>query len=253
MISNDASSADERLSAALGHHSANLADETFRRLFELVIAQVPATAKPWREIELAARLEVSRTPLRQALQRLETLGLIERRGGRGVLIPPMSIVEMENISRVRERLEGLVAYTVGKRFAAGQVSIDNLHTINRRVRALHEIEDAEALLDTGLAFHSEMRRLAANPVASQLLGQTLLRLERYRRLVLYKIDRGGHIHSEHERVLERLDARDPEGAELEMRRHIANARAFYRQALDMHLREAGVHAARASAAGESIN
>jgi DNA-binding GntR family transcriptional regulator len=252
-VANETPTTDELLSTALGRHGVNLADETFRRLYDLVVSHETPVTTPLREIELAARLEVSRTPLRQALQRLETFGLIERRGGRGVVVPPMSIVEMENISRARERLEGLIACSVGKRYACGEVSIDTLRTINRRVRAFRDIEDAQAMLDTGIAFHAEMRRLAANPVASQLLGQTLLRLERYRRLVHYKIDRGGDIHSEHERVLERLEAKDPEGAEKEMRRHIANARRFYRQALGSYFADTATRTKRAVAAAENVD
>lgn len=251
-MADETQTTNDLLSTALGRHGANLADETFRRLYDLVVSHDTPVKAPLREVELAELLDVSRTPLRQALQRLETLGLIERRGGRGVTVPPMSIVEMENISRARERLEGLIAFSVGKRYARGEISIETLHTINRRVSAFREIEDAEAMLDTGLAFHAEMRRLAANPVASQLLGQTLLRLERYRRLVHYKIDRGSDIHSEHEEVLERLEARDPDGAEKEMRRHIANARRFYRQALGGYFAEAATGTKRAVAAAENI-
>lgn len=215
-----------------------------------MIAGAPSATRPLRETELAERLQVSRTPLRQALHRLETFGLIERRGGRGMVIPPMSIAEMENLSRARERLEGLIAHSVARRHAAGEIGLETLHTINRRVRAFHEIDDAEALLDTGLAFHSEMRRLAANPVAAQLLSQLLLRLERYRRLVHDATDRGGDIHEEHERVLERLVARDADGAETEMRRHIANARAFYRRTLGGRLTDAEPRVENDAAVGE---
>lgn len=121
--------------------------------------------------------------------------------GRSVIVPAMTMQEMENVSRTRERLEGLIVYTVGQRYAAGEVSLDGLERINRRVLAFRDIDDIEALLDAGLAFHVELRRLANNPFASQLLAQTLLRLERYRHLVVGLETRGGDIHAEHETIL----------------------------------------------------
>lgn len=231
MRSDQSASVDDLLGLAFQGQSLNLADAAFRQLFDIIISAPPNADFPLKEIELSERLNVSRTPLREALQRMELFGLVTRGPGRGVVVPAMSIREMENISRTRERLEGLIVYTVGREFAAGNVSIDGLEKINKRILALRDIDDMEALLDSGLAFHVELRRLADNPFASQLLAQTLLRLERYRQLVVGQEQRGGDIHAEHETILERLREKDPDGAEREMRRHLSNARQIYRTEL----------------------
>lgn|GEM_PF-1329741 len=224
-------SVDDLLVLAFQGHGLSLADAAFRQLFQIIVNAPPNADFPLKELELSEKLSVSRTPLREALHRLELFGLVQRGQGRGVIVPAMSVQEMENISRTRERLEGLIVYTVGQRYAAGEVSLEGLERINRRVQAFRDIEDIEGLLDAGLAFHVELRRLANNSFASQLLAQTLLRLERYRHLVIGIEERGSDIHAEHETILACLRAKDSEGAEREMRRHLSNARIIYRHEL----------------------
>ena len=224
-------SVDDLLALAFQGHGLSLADAAFSQLFQIIVSAPPNADYSLKEIELSERLDVSRTPLREALHRLELFGLVRRGQGRGIVVPAMSMQEMENVSRTRERLEGLIVFSVGRRYAAGEISLESLEKINRRVLAFWDIDDIEALLDAGLAFHVELRRLANNPFASQLLAQTLLRLERYRHLVVGLDERGSDIHAEHETILECLRAKDPDGAEREMRRHLSNARRIYRHEL----------------------
>lgn len=231
MKSNQDSSVDHLLVLAFQGHGLNMADSAFRDLFQIIIDAPPHEDYPLKEVELSEKLLVSRTPLREALHRMELFGLVQRGHGRGVVVPAMSIEEMVNVSRTRERLEGLIVFTVGKRYGEGLIALDRLERINNRVRAFRDLNDMEGLLDAGLAFHVELRRLAENSFASQLLVQTLLRLERYRYLIIGSDQRSTDIHDEHENILTCLKAKDPDGAEREMRRHLSNARQYYRKAL----------------------
>ncbi len=243
---------DDLLVLAFQGHGLSLADAAFSQLFQIIVNAPPNADFPLKELELSESLNVSRTPLREALHRLELFGLVRRGHGRGIVVPAMSVQEMENVSRTRERLEGLIVYTVGRRYAAGEISLESLERINRRVLAFRDIDDIEALLDTGLAFHVELRRLADNPFASLLLAQTLLRLERYRHLIVGLEQRGGDIHAEHEKILVCLRANDPDGAEREMRRHLSNARRIYRHELLSMLGDTSRPASEARSAGEAV-
>lgn len=244
-------SVDDLLVLAFQGHGLSLADAAFSQLFQIIVSAPPNADFPLKELELSKNLNVSRTPLREALHRLELFGLVRRGQGRGVIVPAMSVQEMENVSRTRERLEGLIVYTVGRRYAAGEISLEGLERINRRVLAFRDIDDIEALLDAGLAFHVELRRLANNPFASQLLAQTLLRLERYRHLIVDIEQRGSDIHAEHETILECLRAKDPDGAERQMRRHLSNARRIYRHELFGMLKDTSHPAKGGRRAGEA--
>lgn len=183
------------------------------------------------EQELADLFQVSRTPLREVLQQAQMIGLIRREPNRSIEVPALTIEEMHGLSVTREHLEGLVTATIAERLMAQQIDIAPLERLNRRMRALADAEDSELLLQAGLAFHAEMRRLAGNAAASRLLEQVLLCLERYRQLVQRHSERGRQIIDEHEVILAALGRCDATEAAVAARAHIASARAFYTRAL----------------------
>lgn len=179
------------------------------------------------ENDLSAIFGVSRTPLREAINFANAIGLLQRERSRPIEIPPLSRADMLQLSRTREELEGLVTRQAAERIVAGEVSITGLEKVNRRMGALAGLGDTGVLLSAGLDFHVYMRAYSGNPVAAGLLDQLMLRMERYRQCVRTLEDRSGHIVHEHDDILDAMRAGDPDAAARAARAHVANARDSY--------------------------
>jgi len=179
------------------------------------------------EADLSAIFGVSRTPLREAINYANAIGLLRRDRSRPIEIPPLSRADMKELSRTREELEGLVTRQAAERIISGEVSITGLEKVNRRMGALAGIGDTGVLLSAGLDFHSYMRALSGNHVAAGLLDQLMLRMERYRQCVRSLEERSGHIVHEHDEILEAIRRGDIGAAVAAAKLHIANARDSY--------------------------
>ncbi|MCW2387201.1 DNA-binding GntR family transcriptional regulator [Sphingobium sp. B11D3B] len=186
------------------------------------------------ETELAAVFGVSRTPLREAINRAHSIGLIRRERSRSIEIPPLSTDDMVQLSRTREELEGLIARQATERLVAGEISLSRLESINTQMSALATVGDTGVLLGVGVDFHARLCVLSGNAAASGLLAQLMVRLERYRQCVRSLEGRSTLIVSEHQTLLEAMHAGDAHGASAAARAHIARAREFYRAELFRH-------------------
>ncbi|RVT95743.1 GntR family transcriptional regulator [Rhodovarius crocodyli] len=202
------------------------AEMVFRRLLHAIISGELADDTLETEERLAARYDVSRTPLRDAIRRLEQLRLLQREP-KGLRIPALSMGEMHELSATREVLEGLLAASAARRVASGQASAARLKEIHARHQRVQALGDAELTLSVGLDFHEELRRLAANHSAAACHEQVMLGFERYRQLASRVPDRPGHIAEEHSEILDAIAAGDAPAAETAMRRHIAAGRELY--------------------------
>lgn len=183
------------------------------------------------EESLARKLNVSRTPMREAIQRLIACGLLQRVRSRTLCVSELSIEAMVNLTCTRERLEGLVGWHVWDRHQRGEISLESLETLHNRHKALASTEDTIIMLEMGLQFHHQLRKLCGNDVAVNALEHLLLALEPYRRLVKMHTQRCQEIIDEHTEIVILLRGKSGEAVEFAMRRHIAEARDFYKGCL----------------------
>ncbi|MFD1926788.1 GntR family transcriptional regulator [Sporosarcina siberiensis] len=172
------------------------------------------------EEELSAQLNVSRTPLRQALYRLELEGLIIKQANGRMHVAPITLVEAEEVYKVREVIEGLLAREA---------------TLNMTDEKLHQLEDVLVLMKLaaeqgriehtimyGSEFHSKLYALSSNQTAKRLMEQLDGQIERYRRISGYKNPEYSPILPvhEHEEIMKYIRERNADMVEEEMRKHI---------------------------------
>jgi DNA-binding GntR family transcriptional regulator len=176
------------------------------------------------ETELARRLKVSRTPLRESFARLAWEGLIASRRG-GWVVREHAPDEVRDIYEVRATLEGMAA-----RLAAEQAGDDE----RARITALHEDGLASAdhpgqvLVAVNDAFHEAIADTAGNRRLHELLGQNRRFFFSYRIAEQYTEEEANASLAGHAEVVHALAARDGEWAERAMRDHI-------RLAMDVNL------------------
>ena len=184
------------------------------------------------EQELAATYGISRGPLREAISRLESQKLIERIPHVGARVVSLDINELVDLFKVREVLEGMAA-----RLAAEHMSADE---INELVKLLEQHEQSEQLQqgesyyqhEGDLDFHYLIIMGSRNKTLINTLTVDLYHIIRmYRFQCSAETTRPRKAFSEHRRIIEAIQARDGELAELLMKRHVSGARINTEQRL----------------------
>ena len=188
------------------------------------------------EENLSKELEVSRTPLRQALYRLELEGLIIRQPNGRIHVAPITVEEVEEIYKVREVLEGLLA-----REATSRITVEHLRRLEdilemmRRSAEQHRNEDT---VKYGSNFHQLLHELSGNHTARRFLEQLNSRIERYRRIGGYK--NPGYVPmrpvEEHQQILDALSHGDPDEVEAAMRKHVRHSFLIAKETMELYLK-----------------
>ncbi|WP_432361288.1 GntR family transcriptional regulator [Sporosarcina sp. UB5] len=189
------------------------------------------------EEELSNDIKVSRTPLRQALYRLELEGLIDKMPNGRMRVAPISLNEAEEIYKVREVLEGLLARDATENMC--KEVLHQLEDILLLMKLAAEQGRKEHTVKYGSEFHAVLYSLSGNETAKRFLQQVDSLIERYRRLGGYK--NPTYIPSipvqEHEIILDLIRAGDGIGVENEMREHIKRNLEVTKNTLQFYLTE----------------
>lgn len=176
-----------------------------------------------REIEIAQKLGISRSPLREAFRILDAEGLVEVIPRRGVFVVRTSPEEMHEIYEVRSLIEGYGARLAATRIGAGDIEhMRRLLEQMRRAKLEDRYWDYQSI---SLAFHDTFMRGGGNQKLFALYGQTRKFLLRVQALSPGEHRVSPQSIEEHGRILEALERRDPDGAEEATRRHISNVLA----------------------------
>ena len=204
---------------------------------EIVTAIVKGEMPPGYKIsepELARTYGISRGPLREAMRRLEGLRLIERKPHIGARVVKLTANELVEIYRVREALEGM-ACRLAAEFMT-EAEIQGLRDLlDEHERTVEELEGRAYFQKEGdLDFHFRIVQGSKNAKLLEILGSDLYHLVRmYRYQFSVSSSRPKRALKEHRQIVDAIDARDPELAELLMRRHISAARRNIEAKLDV--------------------
>jgi GntR family transcriptional repressor for pyruvate dehydrogenase complex len=183
------------------------------------------------ERELAQRLGVSRTSVRQALTALRVSGLVEIRHGDGVFLlrPPEEVVpsladqllqshaQLPAIMEVREALETQTA-----RLAARRRSEEDLRELRAALDAMAAaIEAGEDGAEADQRFHGAIAQAAGNDLLTSLMDQLADPIDQTRRASLSRPDRPPRSLAAHHEILAAIEAQDEDAATVAMRAHLA--------------------------------
>lgn len=203
-----------------------LAERVYRRLSAAILSGELAPGAKISEPALARAYGVSRGPLREALHRLQERKLIARSANQGPRIVQPSPAALAELFVVREALEGMAA-----RLAANHATDTEIAALRAAVMRSAHAPDAEASVAADLDeqhdrdFHFAIAQCSRNPMLIDLLCAELYPLLRlYRGAPTGFQPHGRRPVVEHERIVSAIEDRDPDLAELLMRRHIAAAR-----------------------------
>ena len=170
------------------------------------------------ETELADRLGVSRTPVREALQRLETQGVVAREG-RSLMVATLDHSQLGELYEVRGVVEGLAARLAARHAAPEEIRV--LREMAEADRAL--IGDARALSLANRRFHRQMHRASHNRYLNQMLESMRRSMALISTTTLGAEGRGTESLDEHDAIVAAIEARDELEAQRAAELHISNA------------------------------
>lgn len=201
-----------------------LGEAVFRSLCEALQAGSYRAGDRLREEEVAQRLKVSRTPVREALGRLAARGFVEPARGRGLIVRNLDISEVLELYAMREIMEGAAARLAAEHASATE--IDALRDIEQafvEVSKTDAAEMAKEMARLNRAFHEAICRAARNRYLDSasrelqdwiaLLGPTTFTVT----------GRSSTSHGEHQKIIEAIATRNGDRAEQLARAHIREA------------------------------
>lgn len=179
-----------------------------------------------RETELAERLGVSRTPIREAIRLLEADGIVTHLPRQGATIRGLDYAEVMELYEMRAVLEGTAARLASR--AASDIEIEELYDMNQQMAALGNSAEAFTL---NRQFHAALVDAAKNRFLTRSIQALHKALMILGRTTLIQSDRADMAVKEHLAVLDAIKARDALRAEAAMRDHIEAAQRVRVRAL----------------------
>lgn len=175
------------------------------------------------ELDLAGALHVSRTPVRDALRRLEADGLVRSEPNRGYVVSDL-MEDVAHVFLIRERLEGLAAW-----MAAEQITRPQLERLDELQRAMEALVSASPMdVDRLVELNGELHRCITGASNSPRLIRMVERLHpqytSYQVLRLYSDEQRRRSIQEHREILDALWRRDSEQAERAIHAHLEHGK-----------------------------
>jgi len=179
------------------------------------------------ELDLAARLKVSRTPLREALNRLERDGLVTNKPRHGYFVTMFDLRALEDAFDVREVLDGYAAQQAAQRI--GPEDKNRLRAIVQQCEAMaaakdRPMEDLVEEMRLGFEIHRLIARISGNEFLCDLLSKIFDKFQHFVWIELLWLDEWDVARSEHAAIVEAVCAGDAEQAADLARRHVRVSR-----------------------------
>lgn len=209
----------------LVHNS--LHEDVAARLRDRIFAGELAPGQFLDEVQLAEQLEISRTPLREALKVLTAEGLVRHEPRRGCFVNEVTEKDLDEIFPVIALLEGRCAYEAAQHASdADLAALETLHDKLSRHAKARRINDYYA---ANFAIHEAIITLAGNRWLQQVITDLRKIVKLARLQQLHAPGRLEQSLSEHLAVFAALKARDAAGAEAAMRTHLTRQREALRE------------------------
>jgi DNA-binding GntR family transcriptional regulator len=199
----------------------SLSDVAYARVVDMLRSRELSPNDVILETRLSRQLNISRTPLREAIRRLEGEKILERQRSGTLVVRAISIEDLLHIWQIRILLEGDAA-----RRAAGQISVRDLKALRARLIAMKTNGNPapEDLRAVGRDLHSLIAQASGNPLLATIIEDFRKRTQL---LTIRRVpERAIQVCEEHLAIVDALLAGDGDEARAAMQRHIEGVRAY---------------------------
>jgi DNA-binding GntR family transcriptional regulator len=210
------------------------AEQAYRQLRASILAGEFVPGERVSELTASARLKMSRTPIREALRRLQSDGLVMP-SGRGVVIASLLPSQILDTYRVRAVLEGLTAELAATRQSHGEIApsaFEALRAIQHEIDTCLDRGDAPCAARANIAFHRHIALLADNPVLDEALGRLWDKILISSSSNLTSPAWSSSVKEHHEAILAAVASGDAQRAAKLAREHVTCAAEIFRRESD---------------------
>ena len=197
-----------------------LRDVVFNTLREAILKGDLKPGERLMELQLASKLGVSRTPIREAIRMLEQEGLAVTTPRKGAEVAKMTLKDMEDVLEIRDALDELAVRIACQKISDEQLK--QLEDMKELFEKSTQTGNVKKIAEADVTFHDVIYEATGNPKLVTLLNN--LREQVYRYRVEYIKDPKNYptLIAEHEAILESLKNRDVKNAVEAMHVHVAN-------------------------------
>lgn len=197
------------------------AEAIYSTLREAILSGVLAQGERLGEVQLADLFKRSRTPVREAILRLESERLTERSTRRGFVVGRITREEVLEVYAVRVVLDGLAARVAALSILPGE--IEHLRWLNEQIRDAADQQDFARMMNVNIDFHEGICHASRNSLLLQFMRQIHDRVRRFSETTFSYPGRPANALAEHDAMLAALERRDPDEAERAARAHSERA------------------------------
>lgn len=181
-------------------------DEVYNKLRKWIVTGELEPGTKLRDSDLSEQLGISRTPVREALLRLENDGLVVTKANRWTLVSPIDLNEAKNIYSIVWTLECLALEQAFPHLSAED--IEELEQLNENFNKTIQTRDILAVLQADNEFHNRIIGLSNNPELPKLLSSLKVRIQRIEIHYFSQTDTKDTSYTEHQQILDAIKKQD---------------------------------------------
>jgi len=213
------------------HERKSLGQHVFERLKQAVVQGKIAPESRLVESHLAQLLGISRTPVREAIHKLEREGYLKKLPRRGFIVLGFSRDDIEETFGIRSILESYAA-----RLAAIKHEKKELQALEEKISAYQnclDVNDLGRLPQINTEFHELLYALSRSPRLIKMINDLKDQIYRYRKVILQNKTFAKVSNEDHKRMLDYIRRRDANGVEALVRDHVIRGQVAVLNQIDM--------------------
>jgi DNA-binding GntR family transcriptional regulator len=195
-----------------------LREVIFNTLREAIIVGELKPGERLMEVQLAEKMGVSRTPVREAIRKLELEGLVDMVPRKGAHVAELSVKDIIDVLEVRASLDGLASALSATRITDEELK--ELKHIYSQFVVYSEKENLQGIIKKDVEFHEVIYRSSRNEKLIQISNNLREQVQRFRVIYLKDNSSSKGVAREHQDILEAIAARDPDTAQKVAQKHI---------------------------------
>ncbi|NPV26903.1 MAG: GntR family transcriptional regulator [Firmicutes bacterium] len=198
-----------------------LREIVFESLREAIISGILKPGERLMEVQLAEEMGVSRTPVREAIRKLELEGFVVMIPRKGAYVAGISMKDVVDVFEIRAALEALAAGLAAERITEEEMEQMERNLV-RKAEAI-EANDLDTLVETDVEFHDLIYRASRNERLMTIINNLREQIHRFRTVSLSNPGRMRESLEEHKKLAEAISDRNISQAQALAQEHIENA------------------------------
>ena len=198
-----------------------LRDVVFESIRGAILSGTIKPGERLMEVQMAEKMGVSRTPIREAIRKLELEGLVNMVPRKGVYVANLSVKDITDVLEIRSALEGLAA-----NLAATRVTAEDIKEIEKAVEEFNEAikgKDFELIVERDLKFHDSIFKASGNEKLVVLTNNLREQIQRFRVMILKNSSGLKDLSVEHREIADAISNKDADKAQELATSHIVQA------------------------------